>query len=706
MNSNGDGGRFYSGVAQKEAPAITFGAEPVSGVYLDTPGASSGWAVSKRAKKRMRIDDTKTTFYTTTETPILEMSDTGSTFTGTVNLPPGTITGPLYLSDGKATAPAYSFTNGTSSGMYLDLAASGAIKFAKGGVEHTSLLPGFLYSGTNSIVSDSSVQGGDGSFSAPSFAFGLDTDTGLYRPAVNTLNITTGGSSVASFNQTASTIFTPVTTGSNPMTTGALSSTSILSAGTLSASSIATSLVKVGDGVVATPSYTFTNDLDTGLYKPSANHLNISCGGTQVAAFGTDGASISAPFLSLPSGYVSSTAVTSTGIVTGDTFLGNEASTSLPTYSWQNTGGGSGLYYDTTNSAPAMSTGTAQSMRWKTTGTISLKSIDAGTNQMTCGGLTSTSVTSSGTLSATSISASSVTSSGTMSGTNITASGSLSGASVVSSGTLSATGISVSSVTSSGTMSGTTITASTAFNGSYLTASNLVTTDGSKNLTSSNTLSSTVLGNITKPTVTTLSSGSGTYNTPAGCTHTLVRCWGGGGGGGGVAGTAASGGGAGGGGGGAYVSKLFTGALSVSYAVGALGGGGAAGLNNGTTGGTTTFSTLSAGGGGGGTATTASAVPETIQAGGGGAGSGGDINSRGFAGGPGITFSATLAMGGWGGGAPVGGGSIGFRLGAAAGTAGNSPGGGGSGAVTLSGTSRAGGDGTAGQIVVEEYYNG
>src|SRR5437016_5111773 len=82
------------------------------------------------------------------------------------------------------------------------------------------------------------------------------------------------------------------------------------------------------------------------------------------------------------------------------------------------------------------------------------------------------------------------------------------------------------------------------------------------------------------PNIQVLTSGSGTYNTPAGALYLTVTMAGGGGGGGG----AASGGlvalnGAGGGGGGSLYSLITSPAASYSYAVGAGGGAGTAGTN-------------------------------------------------------------------------------------------------------------------------------
>lgn len=240
-----------------------------------------------------------------------------------------------------------------------------------------------------------------------------------------------------------------------------------------------------------------------------------------------------------------------------------------------------------------------------------------------------------------------------------------------------------------------------------LTASSLVTTDSSSNLVSTNTLSSTVLGNITKVTVTKLTNGSGTYTAPANCTHILLKMWGGGGGAGGVAGNAASGGASGGGASGSYVEEIITNPTSYSYSVGAGGTGGASGNNNGGSGGISTFGSFSAGGGTGGLGYN-SGLSAGTALGGSPTGNGGfpTISFIGNPGLPGITLSATAAISGLGASAPYGGGA-GENVNTSSGGGGGSvPGAGGGGSVSTNGTSFGGAPGGPGLIVIEEYYNG
>jgi hypothetical protein len=220
----------------------------------------------------------------------------------------------------------------------------------------------------------------------------------------------------------------------------------------------------------------------------------------------------------------------------------------------------------------------------------------------------------------------------------------------------------------------------------------------------------------TVPTVTTFSSGSGTWTAPAGVTSVTVECWGGGGGGQGKDISFNDAGG--GGGGGEYASETIsvTPGNSYPYSVGAKGAAGAPGsasTNQGGAGGTTTFNTTSvvahggvgganSGGGLGGTGSTnsthfdggrgGSVDFDTARGAGGGGGSGGTA-SAGNSGSDGV--SAT--QGGAGASAVTGGGPGGNGgTSTKAGTAGGSPGGGGGG----SGTQGTAGAGAGGRITL------
>jgi hypothetical protein len=167
----------------------------------------------------------------------------------------------------------------------------------------------------------------------------------------------------------------------------------------------------------------------------------------------------------------------------------------------------------------------------------------------------------------------------------------------------------------------------------------------------------TVDAGFTSPTVTILTSGSGTYNKPASAVALKVRLVGGGAGG---------------------------------------GGGGGAGFGNGTNGGNTTFGSLTANGGTGGTQTASNAS--------GGSASGGDININGSNGGPRWSVSGFPAMGGMGGSNPLGMPGANGELNGGSGTTGGGWGGaGGGGGASL--TNPNGGGGGGGGAYCEKWIS-
>jgi len=203
--------------------------------------------------------------------------------------------------------------------------------------------------------------------------------------------------------------------------------------------------------------------------------------------------------------------------------------------------------------------------------------------------------------------------------------------------------------------------------------------------------------------------GSLTYTPTVGTTKVRVRVVGGGGGGGGTQACSASQNafGRAGGGGGYAEDFLTSGFAGVTITVGDGGAGGTAGFNFGATGGTSSFgSAVSATGGQGGVAGGAGAVPQTIGGSQGGSGVSGSILATGGQSSPWVTASALNqpyvasppgAAPGYG--QPIAGHS-GYGVGLPPGVYGC----GAQGASTeSSGPARAGGAGSAGFVMVEEY---
>jgi hypothetical protein len=219
------------------------------------------------------------------------------------------------------------------------------------------------------------------------------------------------------------------------------------------------------------------------------------------------------------------------------------------------------------------------------------------------------------------------------------------------------------------------------------------------------------------PTQTVLTSGSGTYTPPSGCTAIKIECIGGGGGSAGCAASAStatltlgmSGGG------GAYSSHFITNpAASYAYSVGAGGTAGAANGSGGIGGDTTFGGTLCVAKGGaagvtGGNLGSGSTLGFTTQGGGGQAGGGagnGILLSGGLSMGVRLDGSHAQADGGTAANGGCGGNTQdnGTTASGAAGSAGQQYGGGAAGAWDTNLTARAGAAGAGGVIIVTEYY--
>lgn len=241
----------------------------------------------------------------------------------------------------------------------------------------------------------------------------------------------------------------------------------------------------------------------------------------------------------------------------------------------------------------------------------------------------------------------------------------------------------------------------------YSSAANAVSQITTANSSLAATNSSGTIAMRALSTVIQVFTGNGTYTPTTGMLYCIIECIGGGGGGGACAitggGTQATGSG---GGSGEYARGVFSAAtigVSQSVTVGALGAGGSAGANNGSNGSTTSVGALiSAGGGSGGAGCGAGTVAVLAGGSGGTGGSGGSFRSDGISGK--LAFNA-IGIGYWGGGGASSflGGGCPDRFPAGKNTS-TGYGAGGCGAASpISTAATAGGDGTAGIVVITEF---
>lgn len=149
--------------------------------------------------------------------------------------------------DGAVGTPSISFSADPDTGLYRP--AANTLAFAAGGA-----IAFTLTSTTNSSAHELGIQ--DGSVTLPGLFVASDTNTGLYSIAADDLAVTAGGLLIAQFRNVAG-------------------AAKFLGA----------------DGTVAAPYFTFDADPDTGIYRSSANAMSFASGGNETfridTAFGS-----------------------------------------------------------------------------------------------------------------------------------------------------------------------------------------------------------------------------------------------------------------------------------------------------------------------------------------------------------------------------------------------------------------------------------
>lgn len=151
----------------------------------------------------------------------------------------GGMTAPLQLDAGAIGAPGLTWSAETTSGLYRN--AAGDFRYAIAGSNVFGLAAG-------------GARLADGSVGTPSLSFLSDTDLGIYRIGANNLGISAGGALIVNIDTTGMSI------------TGAFSISGVL---------------RVGDGSAGAPSFSFANDIDTGMYLDAVGQIGWSVGGTR-----------------------------------------------------------------------------------------------------------------------------------------------------------------------------------------------------------------------------------------------------------------------------------------------------------------------------------------------------------------------------------------------------------------------------------------
>lgn len=467
------------------APAQYFKSEPSTGVYREiTDSSTTAMAFTKRGTKRFRI------------------TDTGVDVTGVLTADSIVPSGISLLSDGSATSPSLAFSSSTSSGTYWDTAGTAGQAWSASGTKKMKLTPTSLTvdtdvtCGTNSmtagamtcssLTSSSTVKGTIGTESAPTFSWGGHTTSGMYWDT-STLGpaLSRQGSQVLSFGSNSALFSTTiqVPNGASTVPSIAFSSEPQLGfryngtgtfevcnnnndifefsdskgfntfgrdintgTGSISGSTFAPTVVRTFDGSFSGPTHSFQNETTMGMYRSAADVLALTNG------TGTT------PSLTCDS--------------TGTTVRGTVSSQGLSCGTFPISGGNLNLQGSMT----------------------SLGSISCGVNPMTCGALSSVSI-SSGTGTIGQLSTGPITAGGTVSsGTNSMTCGSLNSGAITSSGTISCgtNALTCGAITSSGVIQTTSWignSSGTGFGGIlFLRPLTVITTDTINNNTQSGRL--------------------------------------------------------------------------------------------------------------------------------------------------------------------------------------------------------------------------
>ncbi len=207
-------------------------------------------------------------------------------FTGVANF--GTTVNfatPIFLPDGSAAIPATRFTNFNGTGMF---GATNLIGFAVNGVR-------VFQASATSFFSDLQIRAPDGSAAAPSFTFGLQTNTGIYRPG-SSLGITVTGIDSAFFltNQ-----MRMVPDGTASVPAYGFQGESSMGMFRLGTNALAFSIASVSrfevrptdirsnqvhlhaSGSAASPGVAFLNESNTGMYLHSPANVSLATLGVQ-----------------------------------------------------------------------------------------------------------------------------------------------------------------------------------------------------------------------------------------------------------------------------------------------------------------------------------------------------------------------------------------------------------------------------------------
>ncbi len=290
---------FRDGTAAN--PALTFLSDTDLGLYrvgANQLGVTCGNSLTVLFNLGHALGDDGTvgapmwSFFNDTDIGMYRISNNYLGFAASGAFAFGASSGQIRLASGAASTPSLSFDSDSNTGLYFVTADQ--LGFATGGARR-------MYLADTGLIMDTTFFAIDGSVGAPSITFGGDTDTGMWRGGADDLRFVVGSSTVAlQLLNTAGAIqaLFPVGTVGNPgiSLTGDIDTGIYRVSGNilgftcggiqaLAMSELAAAFagtVQAADGTVGTPAFSFASDTNTGVYRPAADRVAFSAGGTIV----------------------------------------------------------------------------------------------------------------------------------------------------------------------------------------------------------------------------------------------------------------------------------------------------------------------------------------------------------------------------------------------------------------------------------------
>ena len=182
----------------------------------------------------------------------------------------------LLLPSGSSSAPSLAYIADPTTGLkYIN---NSIVAMANGTIA--------LQVGSGATTSTTKFTTGDGALTAPAYSFISNTNNGMWNAGVGGIGFSSVGVKTLELAPTYTTIPQPI---------------------------------REDDGLVGTPSYSFTQDTNTGLYRIGGDNIGVSCNGVKQVDISTTSATFTNPVV-FTNTTLSTTANTSGAIITSYTF--------------------------------------------------------------------------------------------------------------------------------------------------------------------------------------------------------------------------------------------------------------------------------------------------------------------------------------------------------------------------------------------------